>query len=126
VASVMRSRSLAPPRRRRQVKEIKYRCACFTCGGDVTVSRDHPLDGLCGGTGWEADDRQGEWGWHVGKRAGPVSCQGWKPARAEAPSSPFATARPDLKGEGTPFAKGAIMESARRKGRSTCLSKQPR
>ena len=28
-------------------EEIKYRCACFTCGGDVTVSRDHPLDGLC-------------------------------------------------------------------------------
>jgi hypothetical protein len=31
---------------------------------------------------------------NVGKRAGPVSRQGWKPARAETPSAPCTTARP--------------------------------
>jgi hypothetical protein len=25
----------------------RWPAACFTCGGDVTVSRDRPLDGLC-------------------------------------------------------------------------------
>jgi hypothetical protein len=28
-------------------EEIKYRSACFGCGGDVTVSRDLPTDALC-------------------------------------------------------------------------------
>jgi len=33
-------------------EKIKRRpAACFTCGGDVMVSRDRPLDGLCANCG---------------------------------------------------------------------------